>query len=186
MKALFGGSFDPVHEGHLLVAREAQKQFGLEGVIFLPSGNPPHKPLRAQFADRAAMIRLACRDCEISEVENTPQRSYTYDTLKHFPEPRAFLIGADAFSEIETWYRWRDVLRMTEFLVVSRPGHDYSVPEGARVRRLDSVAAYVSSSDIRAELAAGRRPEHLPQAVYEYIRSKGLYQICESLQSSSC
>jgi nicotinate-nucleotide adenylyltransferase len=186
VKALFGGSFDPVHEGHLLVAREAVRQFNLDGVIFLPSGHPPHKPLRAPFAHRVEMIRRACPDCEISEIENTVERSFTYNTLSHFPEPRAFLIGADAFSEIRTWYRWRDVIRMTEFLVVSRPGHDYEVPEGARVRRLDSVAAYVSSSAIRQALLVDERPAELPQAVYDYIRSKGLYQKCATLQSSSC
>jgi nicotinate-nucleotide adenylyltransferase len=181
--ALFGGAFDPVHLGHLEIAAAARRQFALDGVIFVPSGNPPHKPVRTAFAHRVAMLRLACPACEISEIEDTPEPTYTFDTLQRFPEPRAFLIGADAFAEIESWYRWRDVVRMTEFLVVSRPGHAYRVPEGARVRRLDSVAAPYSSSAIREALAQGRRPEGLPDAVYEYIQSQGLYRTC--VQSAS-
>jgi nicotinate-nucleotide adenylyltransferase len=182
--ALFGGAFDPVHLGHLEIAEAARRRFSLDCVIFVPSGNPPHKPLRTAFADRVEMLRLACPSCAISEIENTSQPTYTFDTLPHFPEPRAFLIGADAFAEIESWYRWRDVIRLTEFLVVSRPGHVYRIPEGARVRRLDSVAVPYSSSEIRAALARGERPDGLPDAVYDYIRSKGLYRTCVSSVSS--
>jgi nicotinate-nucleotide adenylyltransferase len=181
---LFGGAFDPVHAGHLEIADAAKRQFSLDRIIFLPSGNPPHKPLRTPFADRVAMLRLACPSCEISEIENTSEPTYTFNTLHHFPEPRAFLIGADAFAEIETWYRWRDVVRMTEFLVISRPGHEYRIPEGARVRRLDTVAVPYSSSAIRAALARGERPDGLPDAVYDYIRAKGLYRTCVQLASS--
>jgi nicotinate-nucleotide adenylyltransferase len=182
--ALFGGAFDPVHLGHLEIAEAARLQFGLERVIFVPSGNPPHKPMRTPFEDRVAMLHQACRSCEISEIENTSEPTYTYNTLPHFPEPRAFLIGADAFAEIETWYRWRDVIRMTEFLVVSRPGHLYRIPEGARVRRLDSMSVPYSSSAIRAMLSRGERPDGLPEGVYDYIRSRGLYRTCVPSASS--
>lgn len=175
MTALFGGAFDPVHAGHLEIAEAARRQFSLDRVIFLPSGNPPHKPMRTAFAERVAMLRLASPLAEISEIENTSAPTYTFHTLPHFPEPRAFLIGADAFAEIESWYRWRDVVRLTEFLVVSRPGHEYSIPEGVRIRRLDTVSVPYSSSAIRAALARGERPDGLPDAVYGYIQSRGLY-----------
>ena len=184
MTALFGGAFDPVHLGHLEIAEAARRQFSLERVIFLPSGNPPHKPMRTPFADRAQMLRLACPKCEISEIENTSEPTYTFNTLPHFAEPRMFLIGADAFAEVESWYRWRDVLKMTEFLVISRPGHRYDIPEGARVRRLDSIAAPYSSSSIRDALARGERPAGLPDAVYDYIQSRGLYRACVQSASS--
>jgi nicotinate-nucleotide adenylyltransferase len=183
--ALFGGAFDPVHNGHLMIAQQAKERFGLGRVVFVPSGNPPHKPMRTPFEHRAAMIRLACADCEISEVENTSERTYTYHTLQMFPEPRAFIIGADAFAEIDTWYRWRDVIQMAEFLVVSRPGHQYRIPEGSRVRRLDSLALDVSSSAIREALVTGARPPELPAPVYDYIRSHGLYQQCATSRSFS-
>lgn len=172
MIALFGGAFDPVHDGHLKIAQEVRR-LGFERVVFIPSGNPPHKPMRSAFEHRVAMCKLVWDD--VSDVESGSERHYTYGTLKHFPEPRAFVIGADAFSEIETWYRWQDVLAMTEFIVISRPGHQYDVPQGARVRRLDSLALDVSSSDIRDALAKGWRPGGLPDAVFEYVQRYGLY-----------
>jgi len=181
--ALFGGAFDPVHSGHIAIAEAARERFGLDRVVFVPSGNPPHKTLDTPFADRVAMLRLATP--HVSEVEAGGRRSYTYETLLHFSEPRLFLIGADAFSEIESWYRWRDVVAMTEFIVASRPGHDYDVPPGAVVHRLETLAFTDSSSAIRAALARGERPSELPLAVYEYIRSRGLYAPCAALPLSS-
>ncbi|MDX2178129.1 MAG: nicotinate (nicotinamide) nucleotide adenylyltransferase [Bryobacteraceae bacterium] len=174
--ALFGGAFDPVHAGHLAVAEAARARFHLDRVIFVPSGNPPHKPLDTPFADRVAMLRLVAE--HVSEAERGGARSYTYDMLQHFDPPRLFLIGADAFSEIESWYRWRDVIAMTEFIVASRPGHGYDVPAGAVVHRLETLAFTESSSAIRTALAAGLHPPELPQPVYDYIRSRGLYHPC--------
>lgn len=176
MTALFGGAFDPIHNGHIEIAREVRRRFGCD-VTLIPSGNPPHKPMRTAFAHRLAMLHLACAGdgFAVSEIENTVSRTYTFDTLPHFPPPRLFVIGADAFAEIETWYRWRDVIAMTEFAVVSRPGHDYRVPEGAVAHRLDGLALDVSSSAIRAALARGERPAALAPGVYDYIRKHRLY-----------
>ena len=87
-----------------------------------------------------------------------------------------FLIGADAFAEIQTWRRWPDVIRAVEFIVVSRPGHRYAVPEGARVYRLESVDLPVSSSEIRRRLACGDDRVEVPAAVLAYIRARGLYR----------
>ena len=87
-----------------------------------------------------------------------------------------FIIGADAFAEITTWHRWQDLLRLTEFIVVTRPGHHYSAPPDARVHRLDTVALPVSSSEIRRKLALGEIPAELPDAVGRYISERGLYQ----------
>src|SRR5439155_10675445 len=86
-----------------------------------------------------------------------------------------FVIGADAFAEIQSWFRWQDVVREVEFIVVTRPGHDYQSPPGARVHRLETVALPVSSSEIRAALAQGKTPAELPSAVLDYVRAHGLY-----------
>jgi len=86
-----------------------------------------------------------------------------------------FLVGADAFAEIRTWHRWTDVVAQVEFIVVTRPGHNYESPPGARVRRLDTVALPVSSSEIRHTLARGGTPAELPARVVDYIRANGLY-----------
>ena len=87
-----------------------------------------------------------------------------------------FIIGADAFAEIRSWRRWEDVVAGVEFIVVTRPGHVYDSPPGARVCRLETVALPVSSSEIRQELSRGRTPPDLPPAVAEYIHAHGLYR----------
>jgi nicotinate-nucleotide adenylyltransferase len=85
------------------------------------------------------------------------------------------LIGADAFDELETWKGWQELVGLTEFIVVARPESEYRVPSGARVQRLDGLALPVSSSTIRARLAAGKPTPELPAEVREYIENHGLY-----------
>ncbi len=185
--AIFGGTFDPIHFAHLEVAREAARQFGLSRVLFVPAARPPHKSgaTCAGYEDRYHMVALACQGeplFEASRLEAGNQRSYSIATIEKVKAELApgeelfFLIGADAFAEIQTWHRWQDVIREVEFIVVTRPGHAYSVPPGARVHRLDSLALPVSSSGIRARLVAGECPPEVPPAVLAYIREKGLYR----------
>lgn len=184
--AIFGGTFDPVHSAHLAVAREAARVFGLGRVPFVPASRPPHKSgaTVAGYEDRYRMVELACQGeplFEASRLEDGQERSYSIDTIERVRAALApgdemfFLIGADAFAEIATWRRWQDVVRDVRFIVVARPGHGYAVPPGARVERLDRVALAVSSSAIRARLAAGESPPELPPAVLAYIRERGLY-----------
>ncbi len=85
------------------------------------------------------------------------------------------MISADAFAEIRKWYRWEDVVKAVDFIVVARPGHEYTYPPGARVHRLETVALPVSSSEVRQALARGERPADLPDAVADYIQEHGLY-----------
>jgi nicotinate-nucleotide adenylyltransferase len=184
--AIFGGTFDPVHCGHLIVAREAAGRFSLDRVVFVPAGDPPHKRgAQAPFEARLRMLQLACAGesgFDVSDVDNRPGKSYSVDTIARVRASLAledellFIIGADAFAEIGSWYRWRDVVRAVEFIVVARPGHTYDVPDGAVVHRLDSLALTASSSEIRAALARGERPSELPDEVYAYIREHGLYR----------
>jgi nicotinate-nucleotide adenylyltransferase len=185
--ALFGGTFDPIHNAHLSLARLAAEQFHLDRVLFVPAFHPPHKAgiTHAPYEDRVRMAELACQDqpqFEVSRIEEGTARSYSIDTIERLHGGLApgdelyFLIGADAFAEIRTWHRWRDVARSVCFLVVSRPGHQYTVPAGVRVERLDTLELPVSSSEIRRALAAGQSPTEVPAIVLDYTRRHGLYR----------
>lgn len=185
--AIFGGTFDPIHNAHLAVAREVAARFELDRVWLVPAESPPHKQrvTHAPYADRLAMVELACRGepkLEASRLEEGTASSYSIDTIEKVRARLAsgdqlfFVIGADAFAEIESWRRWQDVVRAIEFIVVSRPGHRYDVPKVATVHRLESVDLPVSSSEIRRRLAAGDDRVDVPPAVLEYIRSRKLYQ----------
>jgi nicotinate-nucleotide adenylyltransferase len=185
--ALFGGTFDPIHNGHLAMAREAAGRCALDRVLFIPAGRPPHKVAgpHAPYADRLRMVELACADdprFEASRLEEGEQKSYTIETLEKLrpalePSDKLFfLIGADAFAEIETWRRWQEVIRSVEFIVVSRPGCRYEVPGEARVHRMDDLELPASSSDIRRKIAAGDFGLDVPPAVLKYIEERGLYR----------
>lgn len=182
--ALFGGTFDPIHTAHLKIAKEAARQFDLDEVLFVPAARPPHKQLHASYEDRYRMVELALENeprLRPSRLEAGTARSYSIDTIEKVKQQlRAddrlfFIIGADAFGEIRTWKRWQDVVRSVEFIVVSRPGHHYAIPEGARVHRLDTLQLPVSSSDIRDRLSVGDERVSAPEAVLDYIRKKNLY-----------
>ena len=184
--AIFGGTFDPIHKAHVAMAREAADQFQLERVLFVPASNPPHKSGQtyAPYEDRLRMAEAACAGeprFVVSRLEEGSERSYSIDTIERVraklntSDELFFLIGADAFAEMETWHRWREVVAAVRFIVVSRPGHRYRIPEGAGVERLETVDLPVSSSEIRSALAAGRRPAEIPKAVLSYIYQHGLY-----------
>jgi nicotinate-nucleotide adenylyltransferase len=183
--ALFGGTFDPIHNAHLTVAHEAAEQFHLDQVWFVPAAHPPHKSDQsgASYVDRFRMTELACQSDPrfvASRLESGEGQSYSVDTVERvraLGEQPYFIIGADAFAEITSWHRWQDLVRLTEFIVVTRPGHQYAAPPGARVHRLETVALPVSSSEIRKKLAAGEIPPELPPAVGRYIFEQGLYQV---------
>ena len=185
--ALFGGTFDPIHNAHLRIAREAAAQFALDRIWFIPAARPPHKSglTRTPYEHRYRMVELACageRLFEASRLEEGATNSYSIQTIERVHsllgggEQLFFLIGADAFAEIGTWHRWRDVIASVEFIVVSRPGRAYTVPEGARVFRLEGVDLPVSSSEIRQKLAAGDDRVEVPPPVLAYIREHGLYR----------
>jgi nicotinate-nucleotide adenylyltransferase len=181
--ALFGGTFDPIHTAHFIVAREAADQFQLDQVWFIPAAHPPHKSDQtgAPYEDRCRMVELVCQADPrfiVSRLEQGSQKSYSIDTIEKVRasgEHPYFIIGADAFAEITTWHRWQELIHLTEFIVVTRPGHVYTAPAGAKVHRLDTVALPVSSSEIRRRLAAGETPSELPAPVAEYIKERHLY-----------
>lgn len=131
---LFGGTFDPIHWGHLRSAEEAREAFRLDRVLFVPAANPPHKRRQpvSVAADRAHMVRLAIasqRSFDLSTVELARSgKSYTIDTLRHFKansnrqDSYYFIIGLDAFAEIGSWKDFRDIFPLCNFIVTSRPG----------------------------------------------------------------
>lgn len=183
---VFGGTFDPIHEAHLRIAEEALKRFALDRVLFVPAANPPHKDPAAvtPYEDRFRMVEIACAPYprfEASRLEAGAGQSYTVDTLRRLRSRIApndelfFLIGSDAFDELESWKDWQELVAMTEFIVVSRPGGEYHIPENARVHRLDGLALPVSSSTVREKIEAGEPTPELPAQVREFIEDRGLY-----------
>ena len=189
--AIFGGAFDPVHNAHLAVAQTAAERFRLDRVLFVPTYRPPHKGgvTHASYGDRVRMLELACAEIhhgttrfEVSRLEEKPAPSYSIDTIGKLraqlsPDDELFfIIGADAFAEIRSWHRWRDVVRAVRFIVVSRPGYRYDAPAEAKVDRLDEIDLPASSSALRDRIKNGTADIDAPRAVIEYIRSRGLYR----------
>jgi len=183
---ILGGTFDPIHRGHVDIGDAAQAALGLTELHVVTSHVPPHRPPPDTSSyHRFAMVALTAAERPAWRASDLELRheapSYTSRTLHKFhdrgyePTQLHFVIGADAFAEIQTWFRWQDVVREVEFIVVTRPGHQYVSPPGARVHRLETVALPVSSSEIRAALGRGETPAELPKAVAEYIRANGLY-----------
>ena len=192
---LMGGSFNPIHCGHLNMARAALESGLAEQVLFLPSGNPPHK--RAGLADkmeRLAMARLAIEgEADMAVCTEEIDREgviYTVDTLtilrEKMPDTRFYyLIGADTLRVLHTWRRAEDVIRLCTFLVVMRPGEDAQEVEkaaafwrekGAQIEFLRARLMDISSTEIRERLEAGLPLDGLvPAAVEGYIRAHGLY-----------
>jgi nicotinate-nucleotide adenylyltransferase len=185
--ALFGGAFDPIHNAHLAVAKAAADEFHLSRILFVPAHHPPHKGglTYAPYEDRVHMLELACVDprFEVSRLEEGTERSYSIDTIEKLQatltpaDELFFIIGGDAFAELRSWRRWRDVARAVRFIVVNRPGYGYYAPAEARVERLDKISLPASSSQLRRALAAGHLAEGLPQSVRQYIDARGLYQV---------
>lgn len=195
---VLGGSFDPIHLGHLRLAEEARRALAADRVILVPAAAQPLKAgpgagggagaHAATAADRLAMARLAAQGLpwlEVSDIEvRRPGRSYTVETLEALrrelgPGPRLFFVaGADVLADLEWWYRIDDVLALAEFVVASRPGHAPEVPPRlrGRVRLLPIEALPISSTEVRDRIRRGLPVDaFLPPPVAAYIRARGLY-----------
>lgn len=185
---LFGGSFDPVHLGHLLVAQAAREELDLARLFFIPAAQSPFKPDAKSAAgpDRLRLLRLALVGnnwCEIDEQElHRGGVSYTIDTLRDYSGRFAgtqlfYLIGADHVPKLSAWREAEELARLAEFVVVPRPGEAEPVfPKPFRGRILHGIPVGVSSSQIRSRVKAGLSIDNLvPAAVAEAIRSSGVY-----------
>lgn len=196
--ALMGGTFDPIHLGHLVTAEAAVEQFGLDQVLFVPALQPPHKqgyPV-TPAEHRLAMVQLATRSnprFAVSSVELDRQGpSYTVDTLAEMRESLPygtrlyFITGADAVINVETWREPERLFRLCHFIAAHRPGFPTNaIREGlrglehrynTRILEVDAPAFEVSSTDIRQRVRDGRTIKYLvPGPVEEYICVNGLY-----------
>ncbi|HEX5761181.1 MAG TPA: nicotinate (nicotinamide) nucleotide adenylyltransferase [Thermoanaerobaculia bacterium] len=185
---LFGGSFDPIHRGHVEPVRAARRALGLDRVLYLPTALPPHKPRRelAPAHARWAMVELALLGEEglyADPYELTLGRpAYTVETLEHFRRtlPGAelhLLIGADSYLELPTWRRWRELPELARIVVLARPGSEVEETV-AGARFLEQPPVDVSASRIRAHLAAGEAPPPgaLHPLVLDYVRKYHLYR----------
>ena len=185
---LFGGSFDPVHLGHLLVAQAAREELGLDRLFFIPAAQSPFKPENhaAAGSERLRLLRLALAGqpwCEVDEQEvERGGVSYTVDTVRDysriFPGAEIFyLIGADNVAKLPLWREASELARLAEFVVIPRPGQaEVLFPAPFRGRWLTGFPLGVSSSQIRARIKAGLPVDHLvPRAVAEALRNNPLY-----------
>jgi nicotinate-nucleotide adenylyltransferase len=185
---LFGGSFDPVHCGHLLVAEAACEELALDRLVFIPAAQSPFKPQRtpAPAKERLRLLRLALAGRTRYEVDTQEIRrggtSFTIDTIRdyrsRFPEAELFyLIGADHVPTLPSWRDAEILAQWIEFAVIARPGERGApVPPPFRGRELAGFPLGVSSSDIRTRVKAGLSVQGLvPEAVAEAIANSKLY-----------
>jgi nicotinate-nucleotide adenylyltransferase len=189
---VLGGTFDPIHLGHLRAAENAREALELDEVLFVPAGNPPHReaPLSSAL-DRFAMVALATAphpsfapsDVEVARAGP----SYTADTLDALRAGRPgdalyLIVGGDTFPEMATWRDPERLFGSCTVVVAERPGADASAAlpaprAGARVERVASPGLDISSTDVRRRVREGRSVRYLvPDAVADYIAKRGLYR----------
>lgn len=208
---LLGGTFDPIHNGHLQLGDRVLKEYHFDKILFIPAANPPHKNEAVVCAveHRLQMLKLAIADnrrFDLSEIEISRERiSYTFDTIKDLKRIAGsgicyhFIIGFDALSEIETWYRWQDLLGAIDFIVAVRPGfslkqikqllerNGFFSDEGKAGRWIGGQTgneilfmageiADISSTDIRTRIRTRKAWDDLvPPGVADYIIRNRLY-----------
>ncbi len=196
---VMGGTFDPIHFGHLVTAESAYESFSLCEVVFVPAGDPPHKEPKAvtDAEHRLEMTRLATEDnphfC-VSSVEVAREgHSYTVDTMRHFREKYGaeaelyFITGVDAILQIPSWNNAEGVFEVCRFIAATRPGYSLSElmqfteqlqPEYRdRIHVLEVPALAISSTDLRRRVREGQSIKYLvPEPVQRYIECTGLYR----------
>lgn len=192
---LFGGTFNPIHAGHIHLAEESFRALKLDRMFLIPSNIPPHKQTYdlCSGEERAEMVRLALQDkegFEVSEYEIKKEgKSYSYYTVMHFremyPDDELFLIvGSDMFLSFDSWYRFEDILKEVTLAVVSREYNDRKMLEEKAVELekfghteiIDANALPVSSTEVRRMIQNGENYScYLSENVVQYIRLNGLY-----------
>lgn len=195
---IFGGSFNPIHYGHLMICEYIKEEMGLDKVIFIPTGNPPHKDLEVSTEDRYEMVRLAISpnpDFEISDIETTRDKlSYTVDTIRELKkiykeEKLYFLIGLDSLFQLKTWMKIGDLSKEIEFVVALRPGYldkeeinkeiDFLRENfGTKINLIKTPLYEISSTDLRDRIREGKSLRYLiPKKVLDYIEESGFYKV---------
>ena len=195
---LFGGTFDPIHLGHLILAERCREEAGLEQIWFLPSYAPPHKSERAitRFEQRCEMVALATTGQQAFRVERIekelPPPSFTSETLaelqaRHPDHEFSLVIGGDSLRDFSTWHEPQKVIELARLVAVPRPGAIPVTPgvlalqlglppERVRLTLVECPAIAIASRDIRARVAAGKTIRYLvPRSIEEYLRERKLY-----------
>jgi len=189
---LFGGTFDPIHQGHLIVAESVRSNCGLDRIVFIPSGCPPHKT-PSSYSDpelRLEMVRLAILSCpqfEVSTIEVYKKESaYAIDTVRSLQNDifsdhtLYYIIGADGLLDLPSWREPDALLSIIDTLVVPRPGYDWKQAEERFLKQVtivDAPLVSISSSAVRQRMKDGKSIRfQVPDAVYDYIEEKGLYR----------
>jgi len=191
---ILGGTFNPVHYGHLVVASEVKDRLKLDKIIFVPVGKAPHRKIKGATADeRYEMLCLATKhnsSFEVSPIEIRKSQlvdrpTFTLETITEFrkiygtKEKIYFIVGLDEMLKISTWKEPKKLLELCKFVVVTRPGYDLGKLDkrlATKVMLLPVPGLDISASDIRRRVKAGRPIRYLlPQSVEEYIRKKKLY-----------
>jgi len=203
---IFGGTFDPIHHGHLISARAVAEHFGFEKITFMPTYQPPHKGEdyhpAASPEDRLQMIKLAIANekiFDVSDLEITlAKRNYTYDTLLALHERFGtnktifWIIGIDMLEELPNWYNAQQVIELARLITVARPPFNKRISSilgklrqyfsAEQVKRLEegiisTPLIDISSTEIRSRLSKGKSIRYLtPDSVVDYILSRGLYR----------
>lgn len=185
---ILGGTFNPIHLGHLVLAEEAKEKLGLDKVIFVPAYIPPHKKDEeiAQAADRSKMVKLATEDnpsFEVSPFEiDAKTTSYSVETLREFKRIYGedtklfFITGADSLGELFSWKELDEIFKLSQFIVANRPGYNVAnVPKEIEVVTITPLE--ISSSQIRRKIKENKSIRYLvPERVREYVVAKGLYK----------
>ena len=190
--ALFGGSFDPIHNGHLFVIEELLSSNRFEKFVVIPAGNPWQKSVAASPAHRLAMVEIALKDCmskyrelEISRFEIDDARpSYAFQSIDYFTSHNpgdnlVWIIGSDAFAKIDEWKEIEQVAKSVEFLVITRPGQKLEsakVAKSITYSQIEINALDISSTKVRNLIKASEPFDSLvPAGVAAYIKSQGIY-----------
>ena len=183
-----GGTFDPIHHGHLVAASEVAHAFSLDEVVFVPTGQPEEKPAPSPAEDRYLMTVIATASnprFTVSRVDiDRPGPTYTIDTLRDLRAARGpgeqlfFITGADALAKIMSWRDVAELFTLAHFVGCTRPGHRLSgdgLPQ-EKVSLIEIPALTISSTACRARVAAGRPIWYLvPDGIVQYIAKRGLY-----------
>ena len=193
---IMGGTFDPVHMGHLVVANEVLNIYSLDEIIFIPAGNPPHKRgTIASSRDRYLMTEMATLSngkFKVSDIEvKKEEKSYTLKTIqelkKIYPDAEFYFItGTDAVIELPSWHQPEELLKMCRFVAVSRPGismgevrekiSEINNMYNSNIELFQAPMLQISSTDIRQRFKMGKSAKYLlPESVEQYIIKNNLY-----------